>query len=61
MHKDLGKLDEAVASYRKALGIKPEYTEAHNNLGIALLNVWSPRVVADGASLSAGQVRLKMR
>jgi protein O-GlcNAc transferase len=31
--KDLGQLDDAVASYRRALEIKPDYTEApHSNL-----------------------------
>ena len=33
---DQGKLDEAVACYRRALELKPDYAEAHNNLGIAL-------------------------
>jgi tetratricopeptide (TPR) repeat protein len=32
----LGKLDEAVASYQKALAIKPKFAEAHNNLGSTL-------------------------
>ena len=31
--RDLGQLDDAVASYRRALKIKPDYAEAHNNLG----------------------------
>ena len=30
------KLDEAVASYRRALALKPDYAEALNNLGAAL-------------------------
>ena len=34
--KNLGKLDEAIASYHKVLTIKPDYVETHNNLGIAL-------------------------
>ena len=34
--KDQGKLDEAVACYRRALELKPDFAEAHNNLGIAL-------------------------
>ena len=29
-----GKLEEAIASYRQALRLKPDYAEAHNNLGI---------------------------
>ena len=31
-----GQVDEAIAHYRKALEIKPDYAEAHYNLGIAL-------------------------
>ena len=30
-------MDEAIAHYQKALQIKPDYAEAHNNLGNALL------------------------
>ena len=29
----LGQLDTAVKRYEKALAIKPDYAEAHNNLG----------------------------
>ena len=31
-----GKLDEAIAAYLHAIGIKPDYAEVHSNLGIAL-------------------------
>ena len=31
-----GRIDEAIAHYQKALEIRPDYAEAHNNLGIAL-------------------------
>ena len=31
-----GRLPEAIAHYEQALRIKPDYAEAHNNLGIAL-------------------------
>ena len=34
--KEQGKLDEAVACYRRALELKPEYAEAHYFLGNAL-------------------------
>ena len=34
--KDQGRLDEAVACYRWALKLKPDFAEAHCNLGIAL-------------------------
>ena len=33
---DLGKLDEAIDAYNKALSIKPDYAEAHNNMGNVL-------------------------
>ncbi len=32
-------IDDAVASYRRALEIEPDYAEVHNNLGIALQNL----------------------
>ena len=35
-YKEIGKLDEAVKRFEKALTIKPDYAEAHNNLGVAL-------------------------
>ena len=31
--KEQGKLDEAIASYNKALAMKPDYAEAYNNMG----------------------------
>ena len=31
----VGKLDEAVACWRRALELKPDYAETHNNLGLA--------------------------
>jgi tetratricopeptide (TPR) repeat protein len=33
---DLGRVDEAVASFRRSLAIKPDYADAHSNLGNAL-------------------------
>ena len=33
--KDQGKLDEAIASYNKALSLKPDYAEASYNMGNA--------------------------
>ena len=35
----LGKLDDAEASYKKALVLKPNYAEAYNNLGATLLTL----------------------
>ena len=34
--KNIGKLDDAEASYRRALKLDPDYAEAHNNLGLVL-------------------------
>jgi tetratricopeptide (TPR) repeat protein len=34
--KEQGKLDSAVAQYDRALALKPDFAEAHNNLGNAL-------------------------
>ena len=34
--KELGRLDEAVASYTQAIALKPEFAEAHYNFGITL-------------------------
>ena len=32
----LGRIDEAITHYQRALAINPDYPEAHINLGIAL-------------------------
>ncbi len=34
--KELGRLDETEASYRQAIALKPDYAEAHYNLGVTL-------------------------
>ena len=31
-YKEIGKLDEAVKRFEKAIAINPDYAEAHNNL-----------------------------
>lgn len=36
LERSLGKLDASIASYRKALELKPNYPEALNNLGLVL-------------------------
>jgi Tfp pilus assembly protein PilF len=33
----LGKIEEATVHFRKAVLLKPEYAEAHNSLGEALV------------------------
>jgi Flp pilus assembly protein TadD len=37
-HKE-GKIDEAEKSYKKAIELKPDYAEAHYNLGVMLQNL----------------------
>ena len=37
--KDLGKLQDAELSYRKAIELKPNYAEGHYNLGIILKDI----------------------
>src|SRR5271157_1457927 len=32
-HRALCRMSEAIACYRRALALKPDYVEAHNNLG----------------------------
>ncbi len=34
--KELGRLDDAETSLRQAVALKPDYAEAHSNLGVAL-------------------------
>ena len=36
LHGIRARLDEAIAEFREAIRLKPDYAEAHNNLGIAL-------------------------
>ena len=36
VNQGMGKLDEAIAAYNKALTLKPDYAEAYNNMGNAL-------------------------
>ena len=37
-HKE-GKIEEAEKSYKKAIELKPDYVEAHYNLGVTLQNL----------------------
>ena len=35
-YRQQGFLEEAIASYRQAIQLEPNYADAHNNLGVAL-------------------------
>ncbi|MFZ2540828.1 MAG: tetratricopeptide repeat protein, partial [Gallionella sp.] len=37
--KELGQLDKAVASYRRAVALKPDYADAYYNLGNVLMDI----------------------
>ncbi|MGC1521876.1 MAG: tetratricopeptide repeat protein [Steroidobacteraceae bacterium] len=54
----LGRLDDAVAQYRRALLLNPQLAEAHNNLGHALLDLGQAR---DAAASCRQAVHLKPR
>ena len=38
LSRSMGRLDEAIAAYHRAIQLQPELAEAHNNLGNALLD-----------------------
>ena len=40
--KNLGQMDEAVASYRRALALRPDFAEVHNNLGNVYFDLMQP-------------------
>ncbi|KUZ15973.1 hypothetical protein WI69_07390 [Burkholderia diffusa] len=42
MLRESGRLDDAIAHYRHAVGLRPDYPEAHNNLGNALRDAREP-------------------
>ncbi len=42
-----GKLDEAAASYRRAIALWPDLAEAHNNLGSTLQDLAQPEAAAE--------------
>ncbi|SEJ94358.1 tetratricopeptide repeat protein [Paraburkholderia diazotrophica] len=55
---DLGRFDEAIVSYKSALGLRFNYPEAHNNLGNALRQAKQPdasmRACAEAIRLQPG-------
>jgi Tfp pilus assembly protein PilF len=53
--EDLGRWEEAAASYRKALEVDPRHAKAANNLGVVLQNrgLWQEAEQAYGRALAA--------
>jgi tetratricopeptide (TPR) repeat protein len=37
--KALGQLEPAIAAYRRAIQLKPDYADAHQNLGVVFLKL----------------------
>ena len=59
-YRALRRIAEAVACYRRALELKPDFVEAHNNLGLALKDQgsWTKRSPATpGTGTEAGLCR----
>jgi len=58
-----GQIDEAIAHYKKALEIKPNYAEAHNNLAWVLATCPKPslRNGAAAVALAEGAAKLSGR
>ena len=50
--RELGQLDDAVTSLRKAIEIRPDFAEAHGNLAITLL--------ARGLDGGMGRIRMAL-
>lgn len=42
IHFEMGRMNEASACYKKALALKPDYAEAHNNQGIVYQAIGQP-------------------
>ncbi|RQS98946.1 tetratricopeptide repeat protein, partial [Burkholderia contaminans] len=42
MLRESGRLDDAIERYRRAVALRPDYPEAHNNLGNALRDAREP-------------------
>ena len=54
----MGRSGEAIEHYRQAIRLKPDYAEAHNNLGDTLVNVGR---TARRSSISTRRQELKPR
>ena len=56
VNKGLGKLDEAIEAYNKALLLKPDYAEAHNNMGIVLIFFFSSSLLRGAYCSSSKEI-----
>ena len=50
MLRESGRLDDAITHYRRAVGLRPDYPEAHNNLGNALRDAREPAAAMESCA-----------
>jgi tetratricopeptide (TPR) repeat protein len=56
MHARNGDYEKAIATYRDAIRIKPDYAEAHNNLGLVLAETGH---LSDAIAAHSEAIRIK--
>ncbi|MGV6844645.1 MAG: tetratricopeptide repeat protein, partial [Lutibacter sp.] len=52
MNMNQGKTEEAITNFKKAIDLKPDYADAYNNLGAALIDKTKPIIEEMNKSLS---------
>ena len=52
MNMNQGKTDEAIANFKKAIELKPDYADAYNNIGAAIIDKTKPIIEEMNKSLS---------
>ena len=52
MNMDQGKIDEAITFFNKAIELKPDYVDAYNNIGAAIIDKVTPIIEEMNKSLS---------
>ena len=59
MLRESGRLDDAITHYRRAVGLRPDYPEAHNNLGNALRDAREPAAAMESCARALELRRLR--
>jgi hypothetical protein len=54
--QEIGQLEQATSAYRRAIALRPNYAEAHNNLGVVLVDSGQ---LDDAIAAFQGAIRLK--